>query len=160
MNAEVSGFDPSQFLDATTTEAATKLPPLPVGDYIGTVGEPKIREWESKREDAKVKSGYALDIPVTVDLSEYPELKSLLGSTSQYTLTTGVFFDTVPGTKSLDWGVGKNGQLRRWREALDLNRPGEAFSLRMFQGRRIRIKVKHDPYQGEIYSKIDSVSKA
>ena len=43
-NEEVGSFDPAAFLDATTTEALVRRPPLPVGDYVGTVGEPKSRE--------------------------------------------------------------------------------------------------------------------
>jgi len=160
MSAELSSFDPSQFLDATTTEAAVALPPLPVGDYIATIGEPKVRSWESKKEDAKVKGGYALDIPVTIDLTAYSELSKLFGDTERYTVTAGLFLDTVPGTVNLDWGVGKNGQLRRWREALDMNRAGEPFSIRAMQGRQVRVKIKHEVYQGNVQTKFDSVSKA
>lgn len=159
MNAESSIFDPSLLLDSTTTEEAVRLPPLPVGDYIATIGEPKVRAWESKKEDAKNKGGYAVDIPVKVNLTEYPELASLMGNVEEYSLSTSVFLDTNAGG-NLDWGAGKNGGLRRWREALDMNRAGEPFSLRMMQGRRIKVKVKHDPYQGELYAKIDSVAKA
>jgi len=53
---DTSNFDPSQFLDATTTEALVKRPPLPAGqDFIGTIGEPKVRGWESKKETATLE---------------------------------------------------------------------------------------------------------
>jgi hypothetical protein len=154
-----STFDPSQFLDATTTEALTRRPPLPVGEYIGTIGEPKMRAWESKKETAKVKSGIAADIPVTIDLSLYPEAQSALGGIDQVTMTAGVMLDLNEG-KMIDWGVGKNGALRRWREALGMNTPGEVFSLRQIQGRQIRVKIKHRVYEGEFYDEIDGVAKA
>ncbi len=32
------------------------------------------------------------------------------------------------------------------REALDMNKPGEAFSIRNMQGRQIRVKIKHEEY--------------
>ncbi len=61
---------------------------------------------------------------------------------------------------SIDWGKGRNGALRRWREALDMNKPGEAFSIRQMVGRPILVKIKHRSYQGELYEEVDSVSKA
>jgi hypothetical protein len=158
MNDE-SSFDPAQFLDATTTEALVRRPPLPVGEYLGIVGEPKTRAWASNKPDAKTKSGIAVDIPVVIDLAAYPNEQALLGGLSQVQLTTGVFLDLNEG-KMIDWSVGKNGSLRRWREALGMNNPGEPFSIRQMQGRPIRVKVKHEAYEGEMYDKIDSVAKA
>jgi len=159
MSEDISSFDPSTFLDATTTEALVRRPPLPVGDYIGTVGEPKSRSWTSKKEDAKVKAGIAIDVPVKIDLSSYPDAQSALGGIDSVQLTAGIMLDLNEG-KMIDWGVGKNGALRRWREALGMNNPGEAFSIRAMQGRQVRVKVKHEPYEGENYDKIDSVAKA
>jgi hypothetical protein len=158
MNDE-SSFDPAQFLDATTTEALVRRPPLPVGEYLGVVGEPKTRAWSSNKPDAKTKSGIAVDIPVVIDLGAYPTEQALLGGLPQVQLTTGIFLDLNEG-KMIDWGVGKNGSLRRWREALGMNNPGEAFSIRQMQGRPIRVKIKHELYEGEMYDKIDSVVKA
>ena len=163
MSDLLSNFDPSQFLDATTTEAATRRPPLPVGDYVGTLGEPKSRTWESKKPDAKVKSGVAVDVPVTISVQSYlstfsPENQKIFKDVDQVTITTGIMLDLNDGGM-IDWGVGRNGAMRRWREALDMNKPGEAFSIRMMQGRQVKVKIKHRVYEGEFFDEIDSVSK-
>ena len=159
----ISNFDPSVFLDATTTDAATRRPPLPVGDYIGTVGEPKSRAWESKKPDAKVKSGVAIDVPVTIDVQSIlsrlsHEDQKIFKDVKEVTITAGIMID-LNDSGMIDWGVGRNGSMRRWREALDMNKPGEAFSIRMMQGRQVRVKIKHRVYEGEFFDEIDSVSK-
>jgi len=59
----------------------------------------------------------------------------------------------------IDWSVGKNNRLRRLREALGMNVPGQTFSMRAMQGRMVRVKIKHVPYEGDILDDIDSVSK-
>ncbi len=155
----MSNFDPSQFLDATTTEALVKRPPLPIGDYVGTITEMQVREWTSKKEDAKVKAGIAFDLKVEIDVTGYPDAKAVVG-VDKVILSPGIMVETTPDGKSLDWGAGKNGALRRYREALNMNTPGEAFSPRQMVGRLIRVKIKHREYQGEFYDEVDSVSKA
>lgn len=159
-----SNFDPALFLDATTTEAATRRPPLPVGDYLGLVGEPKSRTWESKKPEAKVKSGVAVDVPILIDVQAHihsmsPENQKVFKDIKELTITTGIMLDLNDGGM-IDWGVGRNGAMRRWREALDMNKPGEAFSIRMMQGRQVKVKIKHRVYEGEFFDEIDSVAKA
>lgn len=151
-------FNPETFLDATTTEALVKRPPLPIGDYLGVTGEIKSRSWTSNKPDAKVKSGVAFDIPVTIALDGYPEVQAALG-VSQVLLTAGVMIDASP-SGGIDWSAGKNGALRRWREATGLNNPGEPFSARMMSGRQVKVKISHRPYEGELYDQIESVAKA
>jgi hypothetical protein len=157
----MSNFDPSQFLDATTTEALVKRPPLPIGDYVGTITDVAIREWNSKKPEAKVKSGIAADLKVEIDLTEYPHIKEASGfaDVSKIVLTPSIMLD-LNASNSIDWSAGKNGALRRYREALGMNNPGEAFNLRNMNGRRLRVKIKHREYEGEFYDEVDSVSKA
>lgn len=153
----MSNFDPNAFLDATTTEANTKRPPLPAGmDFVGTIGEPKSRQWQGKADPTK--SGFAIDLPIEVDLTQYPDIQKAIGA-DKVTLTDSLMLDTTP-SGGIDNSPGKNGKLRRYREALGMNTPGEAFSFRMMQGRLIRVKIKHDVYEGETYDKVDSVAKA
>lgn len=154
-----STFDPSQFLDATTTEALTKRPPLPVDSYIGTITDIASRTWVSKKEDAKVKAGVAADLKIEIDLNSYPETKSALGGIEKVVLTPGIMLDLKEDGRSIDWSTGKNGSLRRYRDALGMNVPGEPFSLRQMVGRQIRVKIKHRPYEGELYDEVDSVAK-
>jgi hypothetical protein len=163
MSDEVSSFDPAAFLDATTTEALVRRPPLPVGDYVGITGEIKSRAWTSNKPDAKVKSGIAFDVPVQIDVTSVrhnftPEMQKAFEAISSVTLTAGVMID-LNEAKSIDWSTGKNGALRRWRQALKMNNPGETFSPRQMQGRQVLVKVKHRLYEGEAYDEIDSVAE-
>lgn len=153
----MSQFDPSAFLDATTTEASTVRPPLPAGaDLVAVIGEPKVTPWQSKDG---TKAGLRLDLPLVFDLDAYPDVKAAIGgSVNKVTITDGVMLDmTEAGT--IDYGPGRNGKLRRYREALGLNVAGQPFSFRMLQGRQVKAKIKHDLYEGNVYEKIDSVSK-
>ena len=151
-----SAFDPAAFLDATITEASVKRPPLPIQDYVGVIGEIKARTWQGKKDPNQ--SGVVMDVPIEFDLTGYPEVMKTLG-TPKVTLTDGIMLDLTP-TGMIDLAPGKNGKLRRYRDALDMNKAGEAFSFRAMQGRVIKAKIKHDPYEGDIYDKIDAVSKA
>lgn len=156
MNPNLSNFDPSLFLDATTTEANKKRNPLPAGvEVIGIIGEPKVRTWQGKTDPTK--GGIVADIPIEIDLSttQYRELVGV----DKVMLMDGIMLDTVPGG-GLDNSPGKNTKLRRYREALGLNVAGQPFSLRMMQGRTIRVKIKNEEYEGELYDKVDSVAKA
>jgi hypothetical protein len=160
MNADASAFDPSQFLDATTTEALVRRPPLPVGDYVGTITDVAIRPWHSNKEDAKLKDGFAADLKITIDLTGYPETQKVVG-VNQVILNDGLMLNMKEDNpQAIDWGTGKNAQLRRYREALGMNTAGQPFSIRQMSGRQIRVKIKHRVYQNEAYEEIDSVSKA
>ena len=154
---QLSNFDPSAFLDATTTEANVKRSPIPAGtDVIAVIGEPKARTWTGKTDPTK--SGIVVDVPLEIDLTAYPELAAFVGL-PKVTLTDGLMLDTTE-SGGIDNSPGKNGKLRRYREALGLNEPGQPFSFRMMQGRMIKVKIKHRTYEGEIYDEVDSVAKA
>jgi hypothetical protein len=159
MNDE-SSFDPSAFLDSTTTEALIKRPPLPAGsDFVGMITEATVRSWTSQKPEAKVKSGIAVDLKIEIEMAQYPEAHVIVG-VDKVVMTPGIMLDLKDDRKSIDWGPGKNGNLRRYREALGMNNAGEAFSIRQMVGRPIRMKIKHRPYEGELYDEVDSVSKA
>lgn len=160
MNAEASSFDPSAFLDSTTTEALVKRPPLPAGqDFVGMITDAVARAWHSDKPDAKVRDGIAIDLKIEIDLSSYPEAKAVVGA-DKVVLTPGIMLNLKEDGKSIDWGVGKNSTLRRYREALGMNEAGQPFSIRQMVGRPIRVKIKHRAYEGEFYDEVDSVSKA
>lgn len=155
MNA-ASQFDPSTFLDATTTEALVRRPPLPAGStVIGTIGEPVTRSWQGKQDPTK--SGIAVDFNIDVDLTAYPDLQKIVGA-DKVVLKDGIMLDLNEGGM-IDWSIGKNGKLRRYREALDMNVAGQPFSIRQMQGRRLLVKIKHRPYEGEMFEEVDSVAK-
>lgn len=159
MSDDTSSFDPSQFLDATTTEALVKRPPIPAGQVlVGTIEDIVVRAWTSNKPEAKVKSGIAFDLKIGIDLNGYPSIKDIV-NTEKVVLTPGIMLDMKEDGKSIDWGTGKNGTLRRYREALDMNRPGEPFSPRQMVGRQLLVKIKHREYQGEFFDEVDSVAK-
>lgn len=145
-------FDPQTYLDASLTAPSTRRPPVPTGDYPGVIQEPKSRAWQSRDGS---KSGIAVDVPVKLTLP--PDVTAALG-VSEVTISDSIMLDlTESGT--IDNSPGKNTKLRRYREALDLNKPGDTFSFRMLQGRFLTAKIKHDLYEGEIYDRIESVSR-
>lgn len=154
----MSQFDPMAYLDATTSEASTRRPPLPVKEFIATIGEVKSRTGTFQdKKTGESRSYVALDIPVEFDISSDPELVKIQG-TSKVTLTDGLFLDlTKEGY--IDYAPGKNNKLRRYREATGQNVGGQPFSPRMLSGRPIRARIKHEPYEGETYDKIDAVAK-
>lgn len=153
-----SQFDPIQFLDAQTTEAATRRPPLPAGvDFLVTISDMKMTPW-TKRDDPS-KSGFRLDLTLELDLSAYPDIKTAIGwQGDKIKLNDGVMLDTT--TSGLDFSPGKNNRLRQYREALGQNVAGQAWSPRMMQGQLVKIKIKHEPYNDEIQERIGGVAKA
>lgn len=155
-----SQFDPALFLDATTTEASVKRPPLPAGQvFRGIVGEPKSRAW-TKRDDPS-KGGIAIDVPIEIDLTPYKEaLGPDFFGIDKVTLVDGIMVDMTVDQKGIDWSPGKNGKFRRWRDALNMNVAGEPFSPRMMQGRMVSVKISHRVHEGEIYDQVDSPVKA
>lgn len=153
----MSNFDPTTFLDATITEANVKRSPIPAGsDVIAVIGEPKARTWVGRADPTK--SGVAVDVPLEIDLTAYPELQKQVG-VPKVTLTDSIMLDTTE-SGAIDNSPGKNGKLRRYREALGMNVAGQAFSFRLMQGRMIKVKIKHRTYEGELYDEVDSVAKA
>lgn len=154
-----SAFDPASFLDATTTEALTRRPPIPAGtELLGIIGEPKPRQSPGKKDPTQVYT--FLDLPIEFDLSQNPAVQAQIGQ-PKVTLTYGFMID-VTASGALDTSAGKNGRLRQLREALGMNAPGQPFSPRMLQGRQIRAKIGHrvDERDNEVYDQVDGVAKA
>lgn len=156
-----SAFDPTSYLDATISEPSVRRPPLPAGrELVGIVQEVKPRSWQAKEDPTR--GGIAVDIPVKIDLSAYPDLQQIIGAT-EVTLTDGLILDLTPNG-AIDNSPGKNNKLRRWREALDMNKPGDTFSFRLMQGRMVKVKIGHRidnrVSPPETYDQIDGVVKA
>jgi hypothetical protein len=153
-----SSFDPSVFLDAITTEALVKRPPLPAGqEFVGSITKLVTRPWQKK--DDPTSNGIAIDVTIDINLDEYPGEKAKLGGIAKVILVDGIMLNlTEAGT--IDWSPGKNAKLRSYRESLGMNEAGRPFSIRAMEGHRIKVRIKHDPYEGEIYDKVDRVVKA
>lgn len=150
-----STFNPDAFLDATTTEANTRRPPLPAGiDVSGVIETVTARPWQGKADPSK--SGVALDLTIRIQV---PMDQVATQGTDSITLRDGIMLDMNEGGQ-LDNSPGKNNRLRKYRDALGMNSAGTAFSPRAMIGRPLRVKIKHEEYEGELYDKVDSVAKA
>jgi len=151
-----SAFDPDLLMAAVTEQALTRRPPIPAGtELLGMVGKPTGRQNPGKQDPSKLYTFF--DFPIEVDLTGVPGLAEMQGTT-KINLRHSVSLDlTASGT--IDWSTGKNGGLRRMREALDMNTAGQPFSIAAMQGRPIRVKIGNRTYEGEIYDEIESVSK-
>jgi hypothetical protein len=153
-----SSFDPTQFLDSTTTEAASRRPPLPVGDYLGVLGAPDVRQVQGKKDPSQ--SYTFIDFPVSIDLSSSPKARDLVGQ-DMVKLRYSVSLD-INDHGSIDWSPGRNTGLRFLREATNTNVAGQAFSIRGLEGRMVKCKVTHREYpegSGEMQDNITAVAK-
>jgi len=157
MNTPTSSFDPQAFLDAQISEPTVKRPPIPAGDYTAVIGEVKARVWQGKKDPTQ--SGIAWDVPLAIEIPA--EVQAALGVEFKdgiLTKTDSIMVDTTPqGT--IDNSVGKNNQLRRYRDACDMNKPGDVFSARKMQGIPVLVKIKHGEWQGEVTEEIAGVAK-
>lgn len=147
-------FDAATFFGATTTEAGeTKVTPVPVGEYPAVISKLAPRPWKSKEDPTK--SGVALDVTWEID---DPAVRQFLNR-DKVTVVQGLMLDLQDDGKTIDWGKGRNIALNRVRDAVGLNVAGQPFAIPMLQGRVARIRVIHEPYNGEMYAKVGAVTK-
>lgn len=147
-------FDPNQFLDMQVTESNdTKVIPVPVGEFLATVDDVKVRPWQSKTDSSK--AGLALDIVWSV---QDQQVLSDLGR-EKVTVKQGIMLD-LTDAGGLDMGKGKNVSMGRLREACDLNQPGKPFAFSMLMGRMAKIKVEHRIVGEDIFADVKGVAKA
>jgi hypothetical protein len=152
-------FDPQAYLDLPTNEANTRRNPVPAGDYVSTIQNIEARTWQSKdkydERTGQLKSGIVFDITHTVDL---PESVQTLCGIKSLTIRDGVMVDRSE-SGAIDTAPGKNSRLRAYRDALDMNKPGEPFRARDMLGKLIRVRVTHEEWQGNIVEKIGAVAR-
>lgn len=149
-------FDPAQFVDMEITGALEKRPPLPEGDYTAMIGEVTCVPWASKTDSSK--SGMRYVVPLKIQVP--PDTKAALKlSTDVIQLTDSIMLD-MNEQGGIDTSPGRNNSLRKYREALDQNKPGEPWSARRMQGQPILVKIKHDMYEGEVQERVGGVAKA
>lgn len=153
----MSQFDASTFLDATTTEASVKRPPIPVGDYTAVIGDLTTREWVSPKD--ATKSGIAIDVPLTIDLPQ--DVAESVGLHEPTLLVKdSIMLDLTP-TGQLDLSPGKNGKLRKYREATNNNQAGKPFNIRMLGGQVVTVKISHREYpegSGDLFEQVASIA--
>ena len=157
-------FDPNAFLDLPVDAPLVKRPPLPVGDYTATVKEVTARPWQSKdkvdERTGQLKSGIAYDVILTVEVPE--SARALVGlEQTSIELKDSIMLE-LTATGSIDQAPGKNGALRRYREALDMNKPGEVFAARKMQGKMLLVKLAHREYpvgSGDLFEEVKGVAR-
>lgn len=152
-NSMSQQFDPMTFLDAETDEASVKRPPIPVGDYPGVVKELKPTPWQSKDLS---KSGMKFEVMLTVDVPQSYRDEHGLDLTT-ISLRDSIMLDMTENG-AIDYSVGKNAGLRRYREAVGMNKPGESFSPRKMEGRPVLVKVEHEIYNNEPVERVKGVA--
>ena len=148
-----SAFDPQILLSATTEEVLERRAPLPIGDYTATIGEITARAWSSRDG---TKSGMALDVPLIIEVPA--EVQADLGLNPTLTFKDSIMLDLTE-TGGIDYSKGKNGRLRLYRDALDMNKKGEAFAPMLMTGRYIKVKIGHEDYEGWPRERVGSVSQ-
>jgi len=147
----MSNFDPQSFLDASITEANdTKVIPVPVGEYLGVIEKVTPRQWQSKDG---TQSGIAIDI---IWLIEDQDVKTFLGR-DEVKCKQGIMFDMLP-SGALDMSKGKNIGLGRLREAVGMNKPGQAFSFQSLPGLSAKVSVKHRLVEDDTFAEVKGVT--
>lgn len=160
----MSAFDPNLFLDAAQNEVNERRPPIPEenpdspdGLYTVVVGEIKTDSGIIEKGDRKGDPWISVIVPLKLDVP--PVLRDQMKQPPTLTFTDRVFLDLTP-QKTIDNAPGKNRRQREYRDALDLNKPGDVFSWRQIQGRVLKLKIKHEMYEGNIQERIGAISKA
>src|SRR3990167_2231999 len=158
-----SAFDPAVFLDATTTDANEKRPPLPTenpadanGLYLAVIGEIKTATGIIGKGERIGQPWLQMVVPLRLQL---PPQVQALGLSAEFQLTDRPMLDLTP-QGSIDNAKGKNNAQRLYREATGLNKPGETFAWRQMQGMQVKVKVQHELYNGNVVEKVGGVFPA
>jgi len=160
----MSSFDPNAFLEAQITEVNERRNPLPVenpadsnGLYTAVIGEITTASGVIGKGDRIGQPWVSMVIPLKLDIPK--QLQDSFGFGPNFTLTDRAFLDLTP-QGGLDNGPGRNRQQKAYREACDLNKPGDAFAWRMLTGRVVKLKISHEMYEGVPQERVSAVLKA
>lgn len=148
-------FDPSIFLDATMEAPLERRIPLPPGDYKAVIGDMEAKRWTGKQDTSK--TGVYLNVALVLDIPADVQTQCQCGPT--FTLKDSIMLDTTE-QGMLDMAPGRNRQLRAYREALDMNKPGDVFSPRKLCGGVVLVRLVHEEYQGAPSEKVGGVTAA
>ena len=154
-------FDPNAFLDLPIDAPLERRSPLPAQDYLAIIQDVNARQWQSQSKttaDGSPKTGIVYDVALAVQIP--PGVKAASGLTMDtLQLRDSIMLD-LHDKGGINTAPGFNRGLRTYREALDMNKPGEVFRARAMVGRLIRVRIKHEEYQGNLQERVDGVSKA
>lgn len=159
----MSAFDPNLFLDAQSGEVNEKRPNFPAenpdsedGLYVAVIGEVKADSGIIGKGDNAGKPWISMVVPLKLEFG--PKVQAL-GLPAQFQLIDRVFLD-LNEQNAIDNSKGKNRGQRLYRDALDLNKPGDVWAWRMAQGRHVKVKVAHELYEGNIVEKVSTILRA
>lgn len=154
----LSAFDPDAFATASTNEANdTKFQNVPAGEYLAVVDKVEIRKTDPTEKNPE--GSVVCDLTWKIDDAK---LEAELGR--RLTVKQGIFLDIINGPRGpeLDFGKSKNVSLGRVREALNMNAPGQSFSLSNLQGAgpaRIRVALTPSKTSEEMFANVKSVGR-
>ena len=150
-----STFDPTTFLSQQTTEQMdTQFPLIPANEYPAVINKIDARQQPSTKDPSVTWT--ILDVTYLIDDANVKEVTGL----PEPTIRQSIFLD-INEQGQLDSGVGKNVNLGRLREALGLNKPGEAFSFDQLVGQACIVSVKHNPDKEDpsrVYANVGKVA--
>lgn len=167
MDSQVpTSFDPQAFLDAQQSEVNKKRPPLPTenparpdGLYVAVLGEPKPSSGTIGKGERIGQPWLMMAVPHQIEVPQQVQdglgLKLEKGTMQ---LIDNAMIDLTP-QGLIDNSVGRNRRQRQYRDALDLNKPGDVFSWRKVTGQPVLIKIEHEIYQGETVDRIGAIFK-
>ena len=166
MDNTPSIFDPAAFLTATIDTPNERREPLPVenpeagsnGYYTALVGEIKMSAGSGTDKNGAPRAWLQAIVPLQIQVP--PSVKEAKKyRTDQITITDRCFIDLTP-SGTIDNAPGANRRQRQYREATDMNKPGDSFSWAKVQGRVVKVKVTHETYQNEIQERIGGILRA
>jgi hypothetical protein len=163
--SKMSAFDPTTFLEATQTETNERRIPLPVdnpssedGCYLAVVGEITSKSGTIGKGDKIGQPWMSVVVPLKLELSQ--QVQDLVKYQS-FTLSDNVFLDLTPDGSAIDNAPGKNRGQKAYRDALGKNKPGESFSWkRDVQGQVLKVKLRHEMYEGFPQERVAVIMKA
>jgi hypothetical protein len=160
----MSQFNPEDFLNAQVTEVNERRVPLPTenpddanGLYTAVIGEVTTASGVISKGDKTGQPWVSMVIPLKLEIPK--QFQDSLGYSPNFTVTDRAFLDLTP-QGGLDNGPGKNRQQKNYREATDLNKPGDVFAWRMLTGKVVKVKIAHEVYEGAVQERVANVLRA
>lgn len=161
--SDASMFDPEAFLNAQVTEVNEKRPPLPPenpadssGTYLAVCGQPKTQSGTIGKGDRAGQPWLSVVVPLQIDVPQ--QLQDALKFPPQITISDRAFIDLTP-QNTIDNAPGRNRRQKMYRDALDLNKPGDVWSWSKVAGQVVRVKIEHELYEGVPQERIAAVLK-
>lgn len=153
----MSAFDPTTFMETETSDAlATKLIPVPEGEYMAQISKIEGRKAVNKNQEEMA----LLDITWEV-MDPDGKIKKVTGR-EKLTVRQTLFLE-ITAEGALASGEGKNIDLGKLREAVGQNRKGQKWKPSMLANQMATVTVKHTPNDKDPespYANVVRVAKA